>query len=66
MDKSLKQEAETLTARALRMAVIQAQYDEGNISEADARELLRGCLTPGDESTRYDDSGDLKVKVQNA
>ena len=41
----------TLVARALRLAVIQNQYDIGNLSTEEAKELLRGCLKPGDEST---------------
>jgi len=56
----------TLVARALRLAVIQNQYDIGNLSTEEAKELLRGCLKPGDESTRIDDSDQLVIRDENA
>ena len=43
-------------ARSLRLAVVQQQYDTGRLDPVEAFGLLRGCLTPGDEATRYDDS----------
>ncbi len=46
-------------ARALRLGVISQQHRVGNITEAQARELLRGPLTPGDNSTIIDDSNQL-------
>lgn len=46
-------------ARALRLAVISQQHRAGNLTEAQARELLRGPLTPGDDSTIVDDSSQL-------
>lgn len=51
-------------ARSLRLAVIQGQYDVGNLSKEQAQELLSGPLTPGNESARFDDSGELREKVQ--
>lgn len=45
----------TLLARYLRLAVVRQQFEEGNLSQASAEELLSGCLTPGDETTRFDD-----------
>lgn len=56
----------TLTARGLRLAVIQDQYNQGNLTEAEAKELLAGPLTPGDESTIIDDSDQLQVSFQDA
>ena len=61
-DLSLEKHAATMNARALRTAVIQQQYNIGNLTEGEARELLAGPLTPGDDSTYYDDSDQLKVK----
>ena len=43
-------------ARFLRIAVIRNLLGSGNLDRADAIELLQGCLTPGDETTRQDDS----------
>lgn len=48
-------------SRALWTAVIQVQYNEGNLTEAEARKLLSGPLSPGDDSTIVDDSGRLKT-----
>lgn len=56
-----EQDAEVSVARSLRLAMVQNQLDQGNLTEEDALELLRGCLTPNDESTRYDDSKELKT-----
>jgi hypothetical protein len=52
----------TSMARSLRLAVIQNQFDAGNLDEEQARELLSGPLTAEDDSTVYDDSGCLSVK----
>jgi hypothetical protein len=49
-------------ARAIRIAVVQQQYDAGRLSEAQAREILSGSLTPGGDNV-FDDSGELRVKV---
>lgn len=46
---------EIFMARAMRLTVVQQQYDAGNLTEAEARELLAGPLNPDDESTRVDD-----------
>lgn len=51
----------TQLARDLRLAVIQGQYDQGNLTKEEAWELLSGPLTPGDDTTVYDDSVLLKV-----
>lgn len=48
-------------ARQLRLAVIQNVYDQGLLSKEQAVELLSGPLTPGDDSTIYDDSDLLSV-----
>ena len=58
----LTESANELMARSLRIAVIQSQYDAGNLTEDEAKELLSGPLTPGDESTVIDDSSQLKLK----
>jgi hypothetical protein len=36
--------------------MVQNQLDAGNLTEAQARELLMEPLTPGDEATRFNDS----------
>lgn len=51
---------ETDRARALRLAVVQQQYNAGNLTLDEAKEILSGPLTPDDESTIYDDSDQLK------
>lgn len=43
-------------ARFLRIAVVRNLLGSGNLDRADAIELLQGCLTPEDETTRQDDS----------
>jgi hypothetical protein len=47
---------EILIARQLRLATIHQLWKSGQLAESDARELLAGPLTPGDDSTIYDDS----------
>lgn len=48
-------------ARALRARTIRQLFKAGLLGEGDAIELLRDPLTPGDESTRVDDSALLHV-----
>lgn len=60
-DYVINDAAETDRARALRLAVVQQQYNAGNLSLDEAKEILSGPLTPGDESTTYDDSGQLRL-----
>lgn len=55
--------SEILMARSLRLAAVQNQYDQGNLTEAEARELLSGPLTPGDEGSTFDDSDQLRIKL---
>jgi plasmid stability protein len=43
-------------ARSMRLLAVRSAYRAGEITEAEGRELLAGCLAPGDESTRVDDS----------
>lgn len=50
---------EVLVARKLRLAVIHQLWKDGTLGASDARELLAGPLTPGDDSTIYDDSAFL-------
>lgn len=49
-------------SRSLRLAVVQNQYDCGNLTLDEATELLKANLTPNDDSTFFDDSQWLKVK----
>lgn len=50
-------------ARALRLAVIQNVFDQGLLTEEDARSLLRGPLThEGLRRLYYDDSDCLEVR----
>jgi len=49
-------------ARSLRLAVIQNQYDQDNITKEQAIELLSGPLTPDDKTTIYNDSVCLSIK----
>lgn len=49
-------------ARCLRLAVIQSQYRDGNLTEAQARKLLSGRLKLDDPSSVFDDSGRLMIK----
>jgi hypothetical protein len=59
-------EEETIRiARSLRIGLIQRFYDEGALSLDDALELLRGPLTPGDDSTIFDDSTSLIVRDED-
>ena len=53
-----------LVARGLRLSVIQQQYDDGHLTAEEARELLSGLLTPGDETTRWDDSSQLVLRAR--
>ena len=53
---------ETSMARSLRLAVIQNLFDQGRLTEADARELLSGPLDPDDPLTVYDDSDCLEIR----
>lgn len=48
-------------ARDLRLAVVQNVFDQGLITAEEAREILSGPLTPGDETTVYDDSALLRI-----
>lgn len=53
-------------ARMLRLAIVRNLRSQGLLDEAFAVELLQGCLTPGDESTRVDDSGLLNATLEQA
>ena len=50
-------------ARDLRLAVTQNVFDQGLITEDEAREILSGPLTPGDDTTIYDDSTLLRSRL---
>jgi hypothetical protein len=51
----------TSMARAVRLAAVQSCVRQKLISFNDGVELLKGCLKPGDEKTRVDDSRYLKA-----
>ena len=55
-----------LLARGLRLVVVQNQYDLGNLTLAEARELLSGEITPGNPQTIYNDADQLKIKADDA
>ena len=50
--------------RLLRLAVVQSQFNDGNLTEEEARELLCGNLTPTDDSTFLDDSDQLETNMK--
>lgn len=62
MNSELTRNSELMLARSLRLAVVQNQYDQENLTEDEAKELLSGPLTPGDDSTIFDDSDQLVSK----
>jgi hypothetical protein len=47
---------DAILARQLRLAVVTNVFEQGLLSEGEARELLMRPLSPGDDSTIYDDS----------
>jgi hypothetical protein len=51
---------EVSLARACRLAYVQSAVRQKLIEFADGIELLKGCLEPDNESTRYDDSRFLR------
>lgn len=59
-----KEMSEKNLARFLRIATIRNVLGSNLIDREDALELLKGCLTPGDESTRQDDSYMLDWTVE--
>lgn len=48
-------------ARSLRLAVVQNQYDIGNLTAIEARSLLAGPLSPENRTSPFDDSDCLVV-----
>lgn len=62
----LDKNAQILQARSLRIAVVTNQYDIGNLTYDEARELLSGELTPGNPETFFDDSDQLNIKAVDA
>jgi hypothetical protein len=43
-------------ARSKRLSTVQASYDAGNLTKAEAKVILAGSLTPGHADTIYNDS----------
>ena len=50
--------------RLLRVGVIQGLFNDGELTEVEARELLKGNLTPDDDSTFIDDSDQLVTDMK--
>ncbi len=57
---------EKYTGRLLRLFFVKQQVAAGIFSKEDAVEILQGCLSPDDESTRVDDSGLLEASSEYA
>ena len=55
--------AEISLARSLRITLVQELVSQGALSFADGTDLLALPLTPGDETTQFDDSALLKCPV---
>lgn len=53
-------------ARILRLGVVSQMYRGGELTVEEAVEILQGCLRPGDESTRIDDSALLDENTEKA
>ena len=53
-------------ARMLRLAVVKNLLGQGQLNAGDAQELLSGCLTPDNESSRIDDSSLLSLTFDEA
>jgi hypothetical protein len=49
-------------ARFLRVAIVRNVLRQGLLDRDDALEILSGCLTPGDETTRVDDRDLLDIE----
>ncbi len=62
----MKNEIEVKMARTLRFIAVRGYYQAGELTEAEAIEILDGCLTPGDETTRVDDSALLNMSNDEA
>lgn len=45
-----------MLARMIRYRTIATLYMAGTLTKEEASEILTGCLTPGDETTRVDDA----------
>ena len=58
LDNVMTEDECVLLARQLRLTVVKSVYDQGLVSENDAKELLNASLTPGPDSADvdYDDS----------
>ena len=64
MAENLVSRSEALRGgRLLRIAIVQQQFNEGNLTEQQARELLKANLTPNDDSTFVDDSDQLVMEM---
>lgn len=58
--------ADRYVARLLRLSVVRQFYESKEITLDDAVEILQGCLDPGDEDTRVDDSALLNENREKA
>ena len=55
---------ELRNARGLRLAIVRNQLRQSNLTREQAEELLRGCLVPGNEMTRIDDSDLIDTSIE--
>lgn len=56
----------TIMARAARFMTVRSLVDSGVFTKEDAKEILSGPLTPGDDSTIYDDSELIDLDAEEA
>jgi len=57
-----KNSNEVAFARLARLLVVQFLYSKGAMTTKDAKTMLAGPLTPGDETTIFDDANCLEVR----
>lgn len=57
-------DTEIQVARGLRLAVIRNLLAQDHITRTAAEELLKGCLTLGDETTWFDDSNLIDTPIE--
>ena len=57
---------ERFFARIARYSTVYMMFSSGLFEKAEAADLLSGCLTPDDETTRFDDSALLNENYEKA
>lgn len=58
--------SDILLVRGLRLAVIQSQLNLGNLTVLEAKELFLLPLSPGDNTTIFDDYNQLTIPEEDA